>query len=244
MSGKAIKISATVITLTAFFFTTGFLISKLKVDPNAFGKNKRFAIVSITSLNKITSNQGQAGVFGAIKAISKKYSFSSDARPVVRKMVPILFQEMAKSRHFRLITSRSILNSRIYKNTKGAKLKGFMGTKMITAPGYKYIKSKSGFKKLAKELNVDAVMLVHVNYGVATSWIGPVGKNYGTATVTVLAVDQNGKSVWSHTVVEKNKKGRRVFGIGPADFKAIEPAFYEATRAAIRKHLKKLDKKL
>lgn len=244
MSGKFLKTSTTVLALVAFLFTTGFLISKLKVDPGAFGKNKRFAIVSITSVNKITSNQGRAGIFGAVKAMSKKYSFSSDARPVVKKAVPILFREMAKSRHFRLVSSRSLLKSRAYKNAKGAKLKGFMGMKLITAPGYKYIKSKSALKKLAKELNVDAVMLVNVSYGVATSWIGPVGKNYGTATITISAVDKNGKQVWSHTVVEKNKKGRKVFGIGPSDFKALEPAFYEATRAAIKKHLKKLDKKL
>jgi hypothetical protein len=232
------------IAVVAFVFNSGFLISKLKVEPTAFGKGKRFAIVSIMSTNKISANQGQSGLFGGLKAMSKKYSFTTDTAPVLKKAVPMIYKNMAKSGHFTLVSPRKVLTSRAYKSARGAKPKSFLGAKMITAPGYKYFKSEAELKKLAKALNVDAVVMVSAVYGVATAYVGPVGKNYGSVTLSISAVDRNGKLVWRHSVAEKDKKGRRIFGIGSADFKALEPSFYAATDRAFNKEFKKLGSKI
>lgn len=232
------------IAVIAFVFNSGFLISKLKVEPTAFGKGKRFAIVSIMSTNKISANQGQAGLFGSIKAMSKKYSFTANSDPVLKKAVPIIYKKMARSGHFTLVPPKSVLQSRAYRSAKGAKPKSFLGAKMITAPGYKYFKSEKELTRLAKGLNVDAVVMVHAVYGVATAYVGPVGKNYGSVTLAISAVDRNGKVIWQHSVAEKDKKGRKIFGIGSADFKALEPGFYAATERAFDKEFKKLSKKL
>ncbi len=232
------------VAIVAFIFASGFLVSKLKVDPAAFGKTKRFAIVSIISTNKISANQGQSGLIGGIKAMSKKYSFTADAAPVLKKAVPIVYKKMARSGHFTLVSPNKVLRSKAYKSAKGSKLKGFMGVKPIAAPGYKYFKSEKQLKKLAQNLNVDAVVMINLSYSVATAYVGPVGKNYGSAMVAISAVDKNGKRIWSHAVAEKDKKGRKIFGVGSADFKALEPGFYTATARAFDKEFKKLSKKL
>jgi hypothetical protein len=243
---KTRRLLALSVALIAFVFTSGFLISKLKVEPSAFGKSKRFAIVSIMSYNKISAQgpNGQAGLFGSIKAMSKKYSFTAKSDPVLKKAVPIIYKKMARSGHFTLVSPKRVLRSKAYRAAKGTKPKSFLGAKMITAPGYKYFKSEKELTRLAKGLNVDAVVMVHAVYNVATAYIGPVGKNYGSVTLGISAVDRNGKVIWQHSVQEKDKKGRKVFGIGSADFKALEPSFYAATERAFDKEFKKLNKKL
>lgn len=232
------------VAVVAFVFASGFLVSKLKVEPNAFGKNKRFAIVSIMSVNKISANQGQAGLIGSIKAMSKKYNFTTETAPVLKKAVPIVYKRMARSGHFTLVSPRQVLQSRAYKSATGSKPKSFLGAKMITAPGYKYFKSEKELANLAKSLNVDAVVVLNMSYGVATGYVGPVGKNYGSVTVAFAAVDRNGKRIWQHAVAERDKKGRKIFGIGSADFKALEPGFYAATEKAFDKEFKQLSKKI
>jgi hypothetical protein len=232
------------IAILAFVFTSGFLISKMKVEPSAFGKSKRFAIVSIMSIDKISANQGQAGLFGSIKAMSKKYSFSAESDPVLKKAVPIIYKKMARSGHFTLVSPNRVLKSNAYRSAKGVKPKSFLGATMITAPGYKYFKSEKELAGLAKGLNVDAVVMVHAVYGVATAYVGPVGKNYGSVTLAISAVDRNGKVVWQHSVAEKDDKGRKIFGIGSADFKALEPGFYAATERAFDTEFENLSKKL
>lgn len=242
------RFSVFILIVVSLLFTAGFTFSKIKVKPDAFGKEKRFAIVSVVTMNKIRANSQTSGLIGMMKSATKKYAFSADAAPVIKKAMPTIYRELSKSKQFTLVSPRKVLASLPMKKVKGTKPKNIMGAKYIMPAGYKYIKSKTELKNLANDLKVDGVITMSVNYGVAQSHIGVagigVGKNYPTVLIAIAAMDRKGRLIWRHMEHADSKEMKFQLGVGPADFKKMEPYYMQLTRTVIRKHLKKLDSKL
>lgn len=245
------KIGFILIAVLAFTFASGFTISTLKVDKKAFGKKKRFAIVSISGGNKIRSDNQSGGLIGGLKALSKKHSFSVDGMKILNGGGKIIESELRKSKHFTLVPSSRIIRSKAYKSLKGDKARKIFGAQIVPAKGFKYFKSKKTIKSLAKKLNVDGAIIIYSMYSVGFSGVTigsglistGIGKQYGMVTISIIAMDKNGKRIWKQTQQYKSKKGMGSTG-GAADFKKMYPYFLQAAKNTTRKLLKKLDKKL
>lgn len=248
MIKNSTRFSILLLIVASFLFANGFTFSKIKVKPDAFGKEKRFAIVSVVTMNKIRASSQKSGMIGLMKAATKKYAFSTDAAPVIKRAMPTIYKEMSKSKQFTLVSPRKVLASLPMKKVKGTKPKNILGNKYIMPAGYKYIKSKSKLKKLANDLKVDGVITMSVNYSVAQAHVGVagigVGKNYPTALIAIAVIDRKGRLIWRHMESAKSKKMKFSLGVGPADFKKMESYYVKLTATVIQKHLKKLDSKL
>lgn len=236
---------------TAFVGTSGFLVSKLTVEPTAFGEGKRYAMVTVIGTNKISADSQSGGLMGGLKALSSKHSFSADSAPVLNAAPDIIEAELRKSRSFVLVPASQVMRNATFQKLEGDKTRGFMGMRIVPANGYKFFKSDDKIKQLARALNVDGVIVMSASYTVGFSGVtagagvvsAGLGKQYGMGTISVRAMDRDGKVVWSHAKEEKAKKGFTSTG-GAADFEKLRPHFSEATRLATAELVAALDKKL
>jgi len=236
------------LALVAFFFLSGFLISPLKVEPEAFGKDKTYAIVSLMAPSKIRADKNSGGLVGLFKGASKKYSFSEDSTQVFADALPILMEKFQSSKSFRLLPKSQVVQNPSYLSTPSDKPKKWFGVKMVPANGYKYFKDKKKIKKLAKEMGVDGVMVISVSYSVGfrganISGISGVGQDKGTALVAVYAMDNQGNVVWKHATQGVGKKGVVSTG-GSSNFSKLHSSLVEASQIAAQKLIEKLDKKV
>jgi hypothetical protein len=235
------------VATTAFVGTSGFLISKLKVEKSAFGKTKRYAVVSVVGANKITTDSQSGGLMGGLKGISKDKDFSAESTPVLEAAPAVIEKELAKSKSFTLVPASQVMRHSAFSKAEGDKARSFMGMKLVAAPGYQYFKSEKKLAKLAANMGVDGVIVVNASYsvgftGVTVGGLVGGGKQYGMGTIAVGAVDRNGKTVWSQAKMGKGK-GSGSIG-GAADFKKMQPQFLEATKLATAELVGALDEKL
>lgn len=235
-------------SLMAFLCLTGFLISPLKVESNAFGKDKTFAIVSVMATSKIRTDQNSGGFIGLFKGASKKYSFSEDSSKVFADSLPLLMKTFQNSKSFRLLPKNRVIQNPVYQAMAPDKPKKWFGVKMVPADGYKYFKDKDKIKKLAEEMGVDGIIIVSVSYSVGfrganISGISGVGQDKGTALVAVYAMDNQGKEVWKHATQGVGKEGVMSTG-GSSDFDKLHSSLVQASQIAAQKLIEKLDKKV
>lgn len=227
---------------------TGFTISPSKIKPEAFGKDKTFALITLAATSKITTDHQSGGLVGMFKGASKSHDFSKDSSRVFAETVPVLLEELRGSKSFNLLPQGTVFQNPAYLSTTPDKPKKWFGVKMVPAEGFKFFKDKKKIKKLVEEMNVDGVILLSVAYrvgfrGANISGISGVGKEKGVAMVAVYAVDKNGKVVWKHATEAVGKKGLMSTG-GAANFDKLQSGFVDASRKAAQKLIKKLDKKV
>lgn len=248
MASLSKKIALLLIAPFSFFFLTGFLISPQKVKQNAFGPDKRFAVVSIVATNKITSDSKSGGMVGMFKGLSKKQNFSEDSSSVFADSIAAIMGEFENSKSFGLIPKSEVLANPTYQATPPDKPKKWFGVTMVPAEGYKYFKDKKKIKKLAQDMGVDGIIVISVSYRVAftganISGISGVGKQKGSAIVAVYGVDKNGDVVWKHAAEGKGDYGTFSTG-GAANFTKLHASLVQASRDAAQKVIEKLDKKV
>lgn len=218
----------------------------------AFGKSKRFAVVSVAAAPEVHVSHAGAGqtISGLVKAISKDSGYRNDAGKIFADTTPLIVRELEKSRRFTLVPSQSVLQAKTYRSIEAddPAIPLSFGKKMLVAPGYKYFSSEDKLARLARELNVDAVIVVSVNYmaGFTGAQVGGVisgGVHKGNVLVTVYAVDRNGGVVWKDggDATSDNSIG----GIGESvNFTRLHPLLIEATRNATRKLMEKMEDKV
>ncbi len=140
-----------------------------------------------------------------------------------------------------------VLRSKAYQLIEADNPHKFMMT-LIEPKGYKYLSSAKKLGQLAKAMNVDAVVAVQVTYTAAFSRVGvgglvAAGTHSGKVTMTVLAIDRDGKKVWSDTVEAVSDKSIGSFGES-ANFVKLYPLLEDASQAVTRKLLERLDRKV
>jgi hypothetical protein len=242
------KYSTLLLAFVAFFFLSGFIISPLKIDSDAFGKGKTFAIVSIMATSKVTTDSQSGGLVGLFKGASKKYDFSKDSGKIFADSIPLLMQQFQSSKSFRLLPKNAVLQNSAYQSTAPDKPKKWFGVEMVPAEGYKYFKDKKKIQQLAKEMGVDGVIVIAVSYSVGfrganISGISGVGEDKGTAIVSVYAMDNTGNVVWKHAAQGVGKDGTFSSG-GSSDFEKLHSSLVEASQTAAQKLIEKLDEKV
>lgn len=233
-------------------FSTGCMGPQIK--PEAFGKNKRYAVISIIGSTDITdANSGASGgygsgsLLGAISAAaSSDINFSEDSSKMFNKTQKIIDKEFAKSKSFKYVPSRIILNSKSYKKAKGEEPKFGIFT-LGLAPEYKYFTEKSigDIKNIIKANRLDGIIVINSAFSYSTGGLNvgglvSVGRTKGQARFVISASDKDMKPVWTEQIVTTSDEGIANLGGAPS-FKKLYPLLEQATESAIKDAMKNLD---
>lgn len=212
------------------------------IKPEAFGRSKSYAIVSIAASPEI-GNMGerQNTITGLLKAASSDSGYTCDADDILRDTLPIFQRGFTSSQSFRL--KPNVTKTSSYSQMSADKAKMFMTTFKV-AQGYKYFSDEKKCASLAKSLNVDGVICIMVHYGYVfngVNFAGLIGGGVHKAVVhlTVVAYDKNGTVVWNDHVV-----GTSDDSIGTVseavNFKKLHPLLLNASGNAVKELLKNL----
>jgi hypothetical protein len=190
--------------------------------PNAFSAKKTYAVVSVMASDKVGSG-------GMLAALKKTDAPAAAANDIMERTYPSALRALRAS-NLKITDAKG---HKFYRAmAEDEQPKGPLSNPHIVAKGYKYF-SDEKLVKLARELKVDGVITMTLSYDAARSAAGTGGHKAQT-TVTVKAIDQNGKTVWSDSAT--GESGRSVpEAAGAADFPKLRPLFAESTDKAARK---------
>ncbi len=240
------------LSLASILVLSSCLIAMSSYEPEAFGRGKTFAVVSIAAAPEINVSGAGAGgggwtLSGLFKSASSDSGYSHNSDKILSDTAPLIIKELAQTRHFRLAQNGWVQQHKAYRATASDDPKKFMIT-YIVPKGYKYFDSEEKLSRLAKDMNVDAVIVIHVTYSAAFSGVGAAGlvaagTHSGKVTMTLSAFGRNGKAVWSDAVESTSDDSIGTLGES-ANFVKLHPLMRDATRAATRKLLEKLNTKV
>jgi len=181
------------------------------VNQKAFGAKKKFAVVSIASMKTL---QGEQSISQQLTSNDKIAGLN--AQPILDKLSPKIINSLGKSRHFSLLPEGKVLTSNAYKklaeDDKSVKVL-FMSVDMIAANNYKYItiSDEKKYAKLARDLGVDGVIGIQMNFSIASSaWhVAGIGNKSYSSTVGISAVAYNkdGDIIWKDSTVKEAEPG-------------------------------------
>lgn len=183
------------------------------VDKDAFGARKKFAVVSISALKTFRGEQGLAQTFKNNDDIP-----GVNTQPLINKLHPKIIGALGKSKHFTLLPENAVLTSKAYKNLaedeRVMKIL-FMSETMNVANNYKYISDAQKFAKLARELGVDGVIGITMNFSIATGGgkLSVMGLSLGKksysamASASAMAYNKNGDVIWKDSTLKEAEPG-------------------------------------
>ncbi|HEX2531983.1 MAG TPA: hypothetical protein VHK70_11035 [Burkholderiaceae bacterium] len=212
-----LKISSLALTIIVGFMISGCapmtITGAADVDKGAFGTKKKFAVVSIASLKTF---QGEKGLFQMFKSTDEIQG--ADTQPIVDKLKPKIISAFGNSKHFTLMPESTVLSSRAYRSfSEDERIVKvlFMSEPINVANRYKYISDEQKYAKLAKDLGVDGVIGVTLNFGVSTgggalsiNGLSLGQKSYSSmASISAVAYNKNGKVIWKDSTVKQAEPG-------------------------------------
>ena len=224
------------------------------VDKKAFGAKKKFAVVSIASLKTFRGEQGMFQMFKNNDDIP-----GTNTQPLINKLNPKIISALGKSKHFTLVSETTVLGSKAYKNLKEddrvMKIL-FISDTMNVANNYKYVSDEKKFAQLAKDLGVDGVIGITMNFAVKTgggafniNGISLGKKSYSaTASITAIAYNKNGEIIWKDSTLKEAEPGDTkaiilfdVSNITDTGFEKFHPSALEIGGKAMDVLLTRLD---
>lgn len=183
------------------------------VDKKAFGAKKKFAVVSIASLKTFQGEQGLTQMFKSNDDIP-----GTNTQPLINKLNPKIIGALGKSRHFALLPEDTLLTSKAYKNLKEderiMKIL-FMSEPINVAKNYKYISDEQKYAKLAKDLGVDGVIGITMNFSISSgkNSVSVMGLSLGKksysamASISAIAYNKNGEVIWKDSTLKEAEPG-------------------------------------
>lgn len=217
-------------------------------QPDAFGKSKTYAVVTVMATEKVGCSQGggdmcNGGVFGLINMAAKKDAYSTAADEILESTYPTALKGL-RSPNLRIATA-DIKANKVYRATaEDPQPKGMMAQQHVIARGYKYF-SDENLAKLARDLKVDGVIVITLSYNAARTGVtvaGAGGSHKAQTTVMVRAIDKDGKNVWFDYAMGQSDQGVST-GIGAVDFPKLRPLFADSTDKAVRKLMENFNSK-
>lgn len=222
------------------------------VNNKAFGEKKKFAVVSISSMKTL---QGEQSISQQLSSNDKIPGLN--AQPILDKLSPKIINSLGKSRHFTLLPEGKVLASNAYKklaeDDKSVKVL-FMSVDMIAANSYKYITitDEKKYAKLARDLGVDGVIAIQMNFSIASSgWhVAGLGKKSYSSTVGISAVAYNkdGEVIWKDSTMKEAEPGdsKAIIFIDPnmfsdTNFEKFHPSAVEIGGKAVDVLLARFD---
>ncbi|OIR16333.1 hypothetical protein GALL_30550 [mine drainage metagenome] len=183
------------------------------VDKNSFGAKKRFAVVSIASMKRFQGEQGIGQKFTSDDNIP-----GMNTQPIINKLDQKIIQALGSSKYFTLVPENKVLMSKAYKSLaedeKVIKVL-FISVPMNVANNYKYVSDEKKYVQLAKDLGVDGVIGITLNFTVSQGGgqfnLGPLSlgkKSYSAmATITAIAYNKDGKVIWKDSTMKEAEPG-------------------------------------
>ncbi len=179
------------------------------VDKQAFGAKKKFAVVSIASMKTFRGEQGLGQMFKNNDDIP-----GMNTQPLINKLDHKIIVTLGKSKYFTLLPEDKVLSSKAYKNLaedERVMKVLFMSETMNAANNYKYISDEKKYAKLAKDLGVDGVIGITVNFSITSGGgkLNVMGLSLGkksysaTATITAIAYNKNGAVIWKDSTMKE-----------------------------------------
>jgi len=226
--------------------STGGIGSVYQAD--AFGAKKTYAVVTVMANDKVGcsdlgGNPCNGGVIGLVNTVARTNAYSEDAGDVLETTYPKALQALRGSPNLRL--APEVKANKVYRSAAPDEAPRMMGVGYTLAKGYKYF-SEEKMRKLAADLKVDGVIVVSLSYTAARAGMtvgGFGGGHQARVTMTVRAVDREGKKVWSdHTSSVSEGKVGTVSGA--VDFASLRPLFVEATDKAAKKLMESFEQKV
>lgn len=209
--------SKLVVTMLAVLTVTGCatvaVTGSADVEKAAFTKNKKYAVVSIASMKTFQGEKGMVNMFKSMEDIP-----GTNTQPIVDNFSPKALSVLGSSKYFTLVPEKALLASKAYKNLiedpKVMKVM-FMSFDMNESNKYKYISDEKKYAQLAKELGVDGVIGLTLNFTVTASkgsfsinGIGFGKKSYSAmSSISIVAYDANGKVVWKDSTLKEAEPG-------------------------------------
>jgi len=219
---RTIRMYSLALTVVAGLMLSGCatvaITGSADVDKHAFGAKKKFAVVSIASLKTFRGEQGLGQTFTNNDDIP-----GMNTQPLINKLDSKIIRSLGNSKYFTLLPENTVLSSKAYKNLaedeRVMKIL-FMSETMNVANNYKYVSDEKKYAKLAKDLGVDGVIGITMNFTIASGggkfYLGPLSlgkKSYSaTASITAIAYNKNGEVIWKDSTMKE---------AGPGDTKAI-----------------------
>jgi hypothetical protein len=222
------------------------------VNKTAFGAKKKFAVVSINSTKTFQGEQSISQQFTSNDKIA-----GTNTQPILDKLSPKIINSLGKSKHFTLVPERTVLASKAYKNLmeddKSFKIM-FIPVEMNAANNYKYLdfSDEKKFAKLAKDLGVDGVIDIRMNFSIVSSgWhVAGFGKKSYSSTVgiTAIAYNKDGTIIWKDSTMKEAEPGdtRAIILIDPnafndTNFEKFHPSAVEIGSKAVDVLLARFD---
>jgi hypothetical protein len=124
-----------------------------------------------------------------------------------------------------------------------------MEVELNTAKGYKFISDPQKLSKLAKDLNVDGVIVVGMNFSVSSGIAGGLGigvKRFKVVTaVSAMAYNSDGELVWKDAVHKSSELADSqlalIADVRSVDFKKLKPYAIKAGKEGLVDLIARLD---
>lgn len=201
---------------TALVFLSGCsmaLTGRATVETQAFTPKKKYALVTISAAKEFNGEQGFSQMFTKNEDIK-----GLNTQPVIDQLVPVIRAKLAKTGYFTSIPMKSIVYNRSYKRLaedERVQKVAFFKNELNVAKGYKYFSDPKKLGQLARDLNVDGVICVTMQFSVDTMKSGvyvgfvTVGKKEyaASATISAIAYDTAGKVLWKDSTMKQAEPG-------------------------------------
>ena len=183
------------------------------VDKAAFGAKKRFAVVSITSVKDFSGEKGLTQMFKSTDEIP-----GANTQPLIDKLAPEIVSTLDESGNFILVPEQDVLSSAAYRSIaedeKVTKVM-FLSKDMNVAHNYKYISDPQKYAELARQLDVDGVIGITMNFSLTAgkSFVNIAGLSMGKKSYSVMAAssatayDRNGNVIWEDSTIKQAEPG-------------------------------------
>ncbi len=217
----------------------------IKIDPQSFGKKKKYAVVTIVGTKKLAAQKGLLQMFkGDIP--------EQDTQSILNKLRPEVIKSFTRSKHLKIKPEKQVLGSNAYQKLKGeepVQKVMFMKTELNTAKGYKFITDTETLTRLAVDLKVDGVIIVSMNFSVSSGVAGGAGvgvKRFKVlAGVSAVAYDREGKVVWKDAVHQSSGLADSqlavVADVRNVDFKKLKPHAVKAAKEGLKVLIQRFD---
>jgi hypothetical protein len=241
---KAFSLVGIAVISVALMGCTMIISPGAKVDAKSFGEAKTCAIVTIAGTQKLHAQKGFLQMFKKVPEQNTQF--------VLDKLRPEVIKAFHKSKLLSVKSEKMVLNNKAYKNLTAdepVQKVLFMKTELNTAKGYKFITDPKKLSGLAKDLKVDGVIAVHMNFSVSSGVAGGLGvgvKRFKVITgVSAIAYDRNGKQVWKDAVHKSSELADSqlalIVDVRSVDFKKLKPYAVKAGKEALNDLVARLD---
>lgn len=215
--------------------SSGCMSTSIKQE--AFGKNKRYAIVSLTGsfhIDDAHQNRTFQQLIGTIVVSIYQARRNGDTMVMLDKTQEILDEEFSKAKSLNYVSSKEILDSQSYRYAQGVE----PNLGYALAPNYIYFneKNQDEIQRIILDNKLDGVIFVSIVYTKTRQW----GGYSGTAMLTIRATDNHGNEVWKQKITAYSKDVLDTFK-NIEDLEKFYPLLEDATQRAIYKGIQTLD---